>query len=120
VKTISLRQFRDSIGAHVIPVTVLRRVGDGTMETLGTWYPAGSEPRAALDESHFGTWKPSYEPVLPPAVADSLNATGGPPVIGEANKRYAAGLPGPLTVGGSGFGHSSPVPKPGKKAPRPR
>ena len=39
MKTISLRQFRDSIASLEEPVQVNRRDPDGAFVTLGSWYP---------------------------------------------------------------------------------
>ncbi len=40
MRTISARQFRDTLPEIIEPVEVVLRTGDGTMRRLGTWYPA--------------------------------------------------------------------------------
>jgi hypothetical protein len=40
MRTISARQFRDTLQDILEPVEVVLRMGDGTMRRLGTWTPA--------------------------------------------------------------------------------
>ena len=49
MKTISLRQFRDSIQELAEPVAVVKRNGDGTMIVLGAWSP--TEDRSPIEET---------------------------------------------------------------------
>lgn len=51
MKSISLRQFRDSIAALTEPVTVLRRDGAGNFQVLGEWHPQSGGVPAATYES---------------------------------------------------------------------
>jgi hypothetical protein len=44
MRTISLRQFRDSIGDWAEPVIVQRRTADGSFEVLGEWHPNFVQP----------------------------------------------------------------------------
>lgn len=49
MRTISLRQFRDSIGDWTEPIAVQRRNSDGSYELLGEWRPNWTPPPSAAE-----------------------------------------------------------------------
>jgi hypothetical protein len=57
MKTISLRQFRDSVADLLEPVTVVKREGT-EMRTLGTWTPL-NVPEAIHAIAGFGQSRPA-------------------------------------------------------------
>lgn len=89
MKTISLRQFRDSVADLTEPVVVQRRDADGVFHVLGEWRPItdGAAKRAAyIDVPDFG---------------QQLASKGGP--NNEAERM-------------AGFGSPKAAPKPGRKS----
>lgn len=66
MKTISLRQFRDSVADITEPVAVVRRNKDGSITALGAWapqrHPAFVTADVQAERDGFGHSSPAPKP----------------------------------------------------------